>query len=55
MTIGRTEVQLGLMGVGLVVWASGQRTDDARLSLAGIAFFAVAFVLRFMKKQPPRA
>ncbi|MEO6877209.1 MAG: hypothetical protein ABI205_01930 [Gemmatimonadaceae bacterium] len=55
MTIGRTEVQLALMAVGLVVWASGQRTDDSRLMIGGIAFFAVAFALRIAKKKPPRA
>jgi hypothetical protein len=51
VTVGRTEIQLGLMAVGLVVWASGQRTDDSRLMLGGIAFFAVAFVLRIAKKK----
>lgn len=47
----RTEIQLGLLIVGLIVWAAGQRSDDTRLQYAGIACFAVATLLRFFKRK----
>jgi hypothetical protein len=48
----RTEIQLALAAVGLVVWGYGVRADDRRLQWIGIAFFAGATVLRFFKKRP---
>jgi hypothetical protein len=47
----RTEIQLALFTIGLIVWGYGQRTDDNRLTLIGIGFFAAAFLLRFAKKK----
>lgn len=48
----RTEIQLALAAIGLVVWAYGARNEDARLQWIGIAFFAGATLLRFFKKKP---
>ncbi len=45
----RTEIQLALLLVGLVVWGYGQRVDDGRLRGIGIAFFAAATLLRLFK------
>ena len=50
----RTEIQLALATVGLVVWGYGARVDDRRLLWIGIAFFAAATALRFFKKRPDR-
>ena len=49
----RTEIQLALLVVGLVVWGYGQRIDDGRLMVVGIAFFAAATLLRLLKKRDP--
>jgi hypothetical protein len=46
----RTLIQLSLVLIGVIVWALGQRNDDSRITLAGVAFFAAAFLLRFVKK-----
>lgn len=51
----RTPIQLALLAVGLVVWAYGQRAGDSRLTYVGLAFFAVAVVLRFFKPRDPPA
>jgi hypothetical protein len=48
----RTEIQLALAAIGLVVWGYGARVDDRRLQWIGIAFFAAATVLRFFKRPP---
>jgi hypothetical protein len=48
----RTEIQLALAAIGLVVWGYGARTNDPRLQWIGIAFFAAATGLRFFKKRP---
>jgi hypothetical protein len=48
----RTEIQLALAAIGLVVWGYGARVDDHRLEWIGIAFFAAATALRFFKKPP---
>jgi hypothetical protein len=47
----RTELQLALLVMGLIVWGYGQRTDDNRLTWFGIGFFAVATALRFFKRR----
>ena len=47
---GRTYAQLALFFIGLIVWAYGVRSDDERLRWIGIAFFAVAVVLRFLNR-----
>jgi hypothetical protein len=49
----RTEIQLALLFVGLVVWGYGQRIDDGRLRVVGIVLFGVATALRFFKKRDP--
>ena len=51
----RTEIQLLLAAMGLVVWGYGARNDDHRLEWIGIAFFAAATALRFFKRPPPDA
>jgi hypothetical protein len=51
----RTPIQLALLAVGLLAWAYGQRSDDSRLTYVGLAFFAAAFVLRFLKPRDPPA
>jgi hypothetical protein len=48
----RTEIQLALAAIGLVVWGYGARNDDRRLTWIGIGFFAAATILRFFKKKP---
>lgn len=47
----RTEIQIGLALMGLIVWGYGERQDDARLRWIGIGFFAVATALRFLKRR----
>jgi hypothetical protein len=47
----RTEIQLALLAVGLIVWAYGQRSDDTMFQYAGIGCFAVATLLRLFKKR----
>jgi hypothetical protein len=49
----RTEIQLALLVVGLAVWGYGQRIDDGRLRIVGIVLFAIATVLRFLRKNDP--
>ena len=52
MNLGRrTTVQLAFLVMGLIIWAYGQRIDDPTVRLVGIAFFAVAFVLRFFRSS----
>lgn len=48
----RTEVQIALLVMGLIVWGYGQRTDNSRLTWIGLGFFAAATVLRLLKKRP---
>ena len=47
----RTELQLALLLMGLIVWGYGQRTDNSRLTWIGLGFFAAATILRFFKKR----
>ena len=49
----RTEIQLALLIAGIMVWGYGQRTENVVLQYTGIAFFAVATILRFFKPKPP--
>ena len=51
----RTEAQLALLLIGVIVWGYGQRVDDTRLTWIGLAFFAGATALRFFKRKPPDA
>lgn len=48
----RTEIQLALVVIGLIVWGWGARVDDARVMWVGIGVFAAATLLRFLKKRP---
>lgn len=48
----RTEIQLALLVIGLIVWGYGARTEQPRLTWIGLACFAIATVLRFAKKRP---
>jgi hypothetical protein len=47
----RTEIQLALLVIGLVVWAIGLRTEIVAVQWTGIGFFAAATALRFLKKK----
>jgi hypothetical protein len=47
----RTEIQLALLLIGLIVWGYGERVDDQRLRYVGIGFFAAAFLLRIFKRK----
>jgi hypothetical protein len=47
----RTEIQLAILVMGLIVWAYGQRTENDTLTWFGIAFFAAATALRFFKRE----
>ena len=47
----RTTVQLALLVMGLIVWAYGQRVDDARLRWIGIGCFAAGTMLRLFKSR----
>jgi len=49
----RTEIQLALLVIGIVVWAVGIRTEMVVLQWTGIGFFAAATILRFFKKKKP--
>jgi len=49
----RTEAQLALLVIGVIVWGYGQRIEDERLTWIGLGFFAAATILRFVKKKPP--
>ena len=44
-----TRLKLGLAIIGLLVFAWGVRMEQSRLRAIGIAFVAVAWVLRFVK------
>jgi hypothetical protein len=55
MSFGRrTTFQLAFLAMGLIIWVYGQRIDDPTVRLVGIAFFAVAFVLRFFRSSDTR-
>lgn len=45
-----TKVKLGLTLIGLILFAYGARMDDATIRSIGIAFVAVAWVMRFVKR-----
>ncbi|HEY9225704.1 MAG TPA: hypothetical protein VIP11_03600 [Gemmatimonadaceae bacterium] len=49
----RTEIQVALLIVGMIVWGYGQRSENKALQYTGLGFFAAATALRFVKKQPP--
>jgi hypothetical protein len=47
----RTTFQLAFLVMGLIIGGYGQRVDDPTVRLVGIAFLAVAFVLRFFRSS----
>jgi hypothetical protein len=47
----RTEAQIALLVIGVIVWGYGQRVEDNRLTWIGLAFFAAATALRFLKPR----
>lgn len=49
-----SHLKLGLAVVGIVLFGYGVRADDERLRWAGIAFLAVAVVLRFVGRRRRR-
>jgi hypothetical protein len=51
----RSQAQLVLLTAGLIVWGYGERVDEQRYRWVGIACFALAFVLRLVKRRaaPP--
>jgi hypothetical protein len=46
----RTEIQIALVLVGVLVWGYGQRSENRVFQYIGLAFFLVATLLRFLKK-----
>ena len=50
----KTTFQLAFLVMGLIIWGYGQRVEDATVRLVGIAFFAVAFILRFFRSSETR-
>ena len=49
-----TQLKLGLVAAGLIVWGYGVRTDVSWLRLIGIGFFVAAAVLRFVGPRSSR-
>ena len=49
-----TTIQIAFLVMGLIIWGYGQRIDDPRLRLIGIAFLAVATMLRFFRRSDTR-
>jgi len=47
----RTEIQLALLAIGVIVWGYGQRIEDTRLTYIGLAFFVAATAMRFLKRR----
>jgi hypothetical protein len=47
----RSEIQLALLLIGLVVWGYGQRIDNAVLRYIGIACFGAATLLRLFHRR----
>jgi hypothetical protein len=50
----KTTFQLAFLIMGLIIWGYGQRVDDPTVRLVGIAFFTVAFILRFFRSSETR-
>lgn len=50
-----TRLKLGLTLIGLILFAYGARMDVASIRMVGIAFVAVAWVLRFVRRSGPPA
>jgi hypothetical protein len=50
----RTTFQIAFLVMGLIIWGYGQHVEDEKIRLIGIAFFAVATVLRFFRRSETR-
>ena len=50
----KTTFQAAFFIMAIVIWGYGHRVDDPTIRLVGIAFFAVAFVLRFFRSSETR-
>jgi hypothetical protein len=50
----RTIFQVAFLLMGLVIWGYGQKIDDPTVRIIGIAFFAVATMLRFFRTSDTR-
>ena len=46
-----TQLKLALAVIGLIVWGYGYRVDSSPLRWIGIAFLAVAVILRLLPKR----
>ena len=44
-------LKLGLVVVGLIIWAWGYRTDDSFLRISGIVVLTIAFLLRYVGRR----
>jgi hypothetical protein len=44
-------LKTGLLVIGMATWFWGYRTEDAAMRWLGIAFLAVAFVLRLVGRR----
>jgi hypothetical protein len=54
--ISMTWARFALAVVGILVWGYGYRVDDPMIRWIGIAFLAVAVLLRFVpRRRPPSA
>lgn len=49
----RSEIQVALLIIGMIMWGYGQRSEARTLQYVGIGFFAVAAALRLVRKKPP--
>jgi hypothetical protein len=47
----RTEIQIALLVVGMIVWGYGQRSENRVLQYVGLGFFAAAVAMRLFKKK----
>jgi hypothetical protein len=47
----RTEIQIVLLVIGMIVWGYGQRSESQVLQYAGLGFFVVAAAMRLFKKK----
>lgn len=55
MTLARRTVfQIAFLIMGLITWGYGQKIDDPTVRLVGIAFFALATMLRFFRSSDTR-
>jgi hypothetical protein len=50
----RTTFQVAFFLMAVIIWGYGSRVDDPTVRLVGIAFFAVAFLLRFFRSSETR-